>query len=204
MGVVSLSLPADGSTGTVSQYNTPLTTLQTEFNGNIDNNNIKAGAAIDSTKVTFATGFPIQIVSTNFSAVATGTTVIPYDDTIPQITEGTEFMTQAIIPKSVTNRLFIEAKIYASNTVIQEIIAALFQDASANALATQVVYGSTATGEVCLFVSHDMVAGTTSSTTFRIRMGGAAASTTTFNGRGGARKFGGVTLSTFKITEYRA
>jgi hypothetical protein len=51
MGVVSLSLPADGTTGTVSQYNTPLTTLQTEFNGNIDNNNIKTSAGIATSKL---------------------------------------------------------------------------------------------------------------------------------------------------------
>lgn len=164
-------------------------------------------AALQDSSVTsakLATGVPVQVVSTNFSAVATGTTVIPYDDTIPQITEGDQFMTQAITPKSATNRLFIEAKIYATNSVVQEIIGALFQDATANALAATVQYATTGTGEVQLILTHDMVAGTTSSTTFRTRIGGATASTTTFNGRGGARKFGGITLSTIKITEYKA
>jgi hypothetical protein len=51
MGTVSLTLPSDGTTGEVADYNTPLTTLANEFNGNIDNNNIKAGAAIDGAKL---------------------------------------------------------------------------------------------------------------------------------------------------------
>jgi hypothetical protein len=151
----------------------------------------------------FVTGVPVQVVATTFSAVATGTTLIPYDDTIPQITEGDQYMTQAITPKATTNRLLIEAKLYISNSIIQEIIAALFQDATANALAAQLQYASTATGEVGVYVAHDMAAGTTSATTFRIRAGGVAAATCTFNGRAGARKFGGISLSFMKITEYK-
>jgi hypothetical protein len=61
MGVVSVSLPSDGSTGTVSQYNTPLTTIVNEFNGNIDNANIKANAAIASSKL--ATGIPTSMLA---------------------------------------------------------------------------------------------------------------------------------------------
>ena len=49
-----------------------------------------------------ALGTVVQVVSTGFSAVATGATILPGDDTIPQITEGVEFMTQAITPKSTT------------------------------------------------------------------------------------------------------
>lgn len=60
MGTVNLSLPADGSTADVSDYNTPLTTLQNEFNGNIDNANIKPSAGIDPTKL--ATGIPTSML----------------------------------------------------------------------------------------------------------------------------------------------
>jgi len=151
-----------------------------------------------------AAGVSVQMVATNSGAVATGTTIIPYDDTIPQITEGTEFMTQAITPKSATNRLFIEIEAYLTNTVVTETVGALFQDATANALAAKAVYSSTATGETVLRVTHDMVAGTASATTFRFRAGPSNAATVTFNGRTGSRKFGGITLSTFKITEYKA
>jgi hypothetical protein len=46
---------------------------------------------IDSTGASYS-GAPIQQVYTQTGALATGTTQIPTDDTIPQITEGTEFM----------------------------------------------------------------------------------------------------------------
>ena len=46
----------------------------------------------------------LQTVSYQTGAVATGTTIIPFDDTIPQITEGNEFMTLAITPRSATSQ----------------------------------------------------------------------------------------------------
>jgi len=51
LGTISVSLPADGTTADVGDYNTPLTTLVTEFNGNIDDANIKSGAAIAGSKI---------------------------------------------------------------------------------------------------------------------------------------------------------
>ena len=41
-------------------------------------------------------GDMVQRVNTQTGAVATGTTLLPNDDTIPQNTEGTEFMTLAV------------------------------------------------------------------------------------------------------------
>ena len=46
-----------------------------------------------------------------------------------------------------------------------------------------------------------MTAGTTSSTTFKGRAGLSAAGTLSFNGFGGARRFGGVMASSITITE---
>ena len=51
MGTVSVSLPSDGTTADVSDYNSPITTLVNEFNGGIDNDNIASGAAIAGSKV---------------------------------------------------------------------------------------------------------------------------------------------------------
>lgn len=150
-------------------------------------------------------GAVVQVASTNFSAVATGTTTIPADDTIPQITEGTEFMTQTITPKSATNTLIIEATITASHTGVDFFIAALFQDATTNAIAAVADYGAAvATGTQNLFLRYTMVAGTTSSTTFRVRLGTPSANTVTFNGQSGGRLFGGITLSNMRITEHKS
>lgn len=51
MGTVTLALPSDGTTGEAADVNTPLTTLANEINGNLDNSNIKSGAAIATSKL---------------------------------------------------------------------------------------------------------------------------------------------------------
>lgn len=170
-------------------------------NDSVVTSNITNGAVTD-TKV--AAGMPVQIVSTNYSAVATGTTTIPYDDTIPQNTEGTEFMTQAITPKSATNFLLIEVQAMLSLSAgLIHATGAIFQDTTAGALAAQAVYLDVATEVQVLKITHKMTAGTTSATTFKFRAGGQSASTTTFNGVSGARKFGGITISNITITEVK-
>lgn len=158
--------------------------------------------AVTAPKV--ATGFVVQVVSTNFAAVATGATTIPIDDTIPQITEGVEFMTQAITPKSATNILVIEAVGFYACTVATSNTQALFQDATANALAATGVLQPTVNALVMIPTSYSMTAGTTSPTTFRIRTGPSSAATTTFNGSAAARLYGAITKSFIKITEYKA
>jgi len=212
MGTVTVSLPSDGSTADVGDYNTPITTLVNEFNGNIDNANIKTGAAIATSKIatdgglsssSAGAGFVVQTVSTNYSAVATGTTVIPWDDTIPQNTEGDEYMSISITPKSTTNILVIEVVASLASNGVKMIGGAIFQDSTAGALAATAVLEPVISANVALPLTHSMVAGTTSSTTFKFRAGGETAGTITFNGAGGARKFGGITASNIKITEYR-
>lgn len=141
-----------------------------------------------------------QTVFTETGAVATGTTTVPADDTIPQITEGDEYMTRTITPKSATSTLEIEIVAFLTNSASSSGIGALFQDATANALAAG--FHVVSTGASAPFVlRHKMAAGTTSAITFRFRFGCAGAGTTTFNGTAGGRLFGGVMASSIKITE---
>lgn len=148
-----------------------------------------------------AAGFVKQVVRSQTGVVATGTTVIPFDNTIPQITEGNEYMTLAVTPTSAASKLKIDVVLQLSNTVANWYIAALFQDATASALAATCTYQATAGGGVEIAFSHSMTAGTTSATTFRVRAGGTFAGTTTFNGNAGTGLFGGVTASSITITE---
>lgn len=151
-----------------------------------------------------ATGMPLQIVGNSTTAVATGTTTMPVDDTIPQNTEGDQYLTQAITPKSATNILVIEANLMlAGSAATYTIATALFQDATANALAAVANYGAVAGAILNVKLIHRMVAGTTSSTTFNVRAGSSAAGTTTFNGAAAARLFGAITKSSLIITEYK-
>jgi len=146
----------------------------------------------------------VQVARYSTGAVQTGTTTIPHDDTIPQNTEGTEFMTLAITPGNASNILLIEAVLNIANNQTSNImnIMALFQDSTANALAVSSINPPGIAGSHCeLHISYSMVAGTTSATTFKIRAGGASACTVTINGHAAGREFGGVYLSSMKITE---
>lgn len=156
------------------------------------------------TNTQIGTGQVAQIVSTGYTAVATGTTIIPSDDTVPQNTEGVEFMTQAITPKSSTNILLIEALFFGSPSVAADVILALFQDSTAGAISATATYQGVASGRVTTVLRHIMTAGTTSSTTFKIRAGMEVAGTLTFNGAVSARRFGAITKSSMRITEYKA
>lgn len=150
-------------------------------------------------------GRVVQSVDTQTGAVATGTTTMPADDTIPQITEGTEFMTLAITPTNASNILEIEVVAnLAFSAGAPFMTAALFQDSTADALAatTQVLTGADEPKTYCF--RHRMTAGTTSATTFRVRGGSPVAGTTTFNGAAGARLLGGVIASSITITEIAA
>ncbi|RJO61102.1 MAG: hypothetical protein C4542_07390, partial [Dehalococcoidia bacterium] len=154
-------------------------------------------------------GATVQVQKTQTGAVATGTTEMPIDDTIPQNTEGDEYMTLAITPKATTNILIIDVVAYLSIAAARRIAGALFQDSTANALAAA-CNGNTTNGwdgaPIPMIIRHTMVAGTTSATTFKFRAGQivGGGSTVTFNGSGGSRYFGGVMASSITITEIKA
>lgn len=146
----------------------------------------------------------VQSVRTDDGEVATGSTIIPVDDTIPQSTEGDEYITVTITPKNATNKLIIEAQLFLYHTGTNaRVVMALFKDSETDARTA--VYKRTDTGgnvfpspqNIC----YEMVAGGTSAITFKIRAGGSIAGTTTFNGNAGARRLGGVMNSFIQVTE---
>lgn len=166
----------------------------------IADNVLIRGTGADAFEVIVST--PIaQRVSTQTGAVATGTTTIPYDDSIPQSTEGDQYLSQAITPKNASNILVIEADLWLSMTGAGFAAVALFQDSTANALAATAQYQAASGYLGPVRLRHVMTAGTTSATTFKIRAGPESALTMTFNGQAGARKYGGVISSSLSITE---
>lgn len=148
-----------------------------------------------------AYGMVVQTVNFQTGAYTSVTNNIPVDDTIPQITEGTEVMTCAITPKSATNKLKITVGVSFTPSAAFQASAALFQDSTADALAatSSTTVGATYTG--CFLFVYYMTAGTTSSTTFRVRIGGTGGNALYFNGYAGARVFGGVSSSSITIEE---
>tara|TARA_R110000822_G_scaffold229965_1_gene362050 strand:+ start:341 stop:937 length:597 start_codon:yes stop_codon:yes gene_type:complete len=149
-----------------------------------------------------AGGLVVQVVTTQTGAVASNTGTIPHDDTIPTSSEGAQFMTLAITPTSASNRLIIimHAKL-GSSARLNERILCLFQDSGSAALAVQSSRQGTQ-NEAANIISllHSMIAGTTSATTFKMRAG-SGAGTTTFNGNAGNREFGGAGASSITIME---
>jgi hypothetical protein len=143
----------------------------------------------------------LQIVGNQTGAVATGSTAIPWDDTIPQNTEGDQYLTQAITPKSATSKLKIDVMLNVGIATNNQVVLALFQDSTANAIASSSLYVPTSAGSSVITLTHYMTSGTTSSTTFNVRAGISGGGTLTVNGLTGARKLGGVCVSSIIITE---
>ena len=147
-----------------------------------------------------------RIIKTAYAAdgaVATGTTTIPADDTIPQITEGDQYMSLAYTPEYATSELEIEVIANAAQSSAGHIyiIMALFVDTTANALAAVPGSSENAARFCNLSLRHRLSAASTTARTYRVRMGGSSAATITFNGHTSGRIFGGVMSSSIHIKE---
>ena len=152
-----------------------------------------------------ATGFGkvLQMVYVFTGAYATGSTTMPFDDTIPQNTEGNEVMTLAITPTSASSKLLINVDVCGSSDVQGNWTAALFRDSTADALTASQVKASNVTADQNDHCHLSWVAdsSSTSATTFKVRCGQNNAGAWYFNGENGSRLFGGVANSGITIME---
>jgi hypothetical protein len=145
----------------------------------------------------------LQAVYAGFSEVATGTTLMLDNNTIPQNTAGTQFMTISVTPKATTSRLYVQVRALFDNSISGTTIMALFQDSTADALATSSFFQSGGGGSHFTMVLTCMVNQTAGTAiTFKIRAGSTSSSTLTFNGSAGSRLYGTSVKSTIKVTEY--
>jgi len=159
-------------------------------------------STITTTTVTATSFAQWQQVRANTASVITCNTIIPEDNTIPQNTEGNQVVTVSITPKVSSNILRIQANISGTSSTTNTPCLALFQDTTANAIACTYTTGGATGYSTNLSIDYYMTAGTTSSTTFKVRAG---PSTGTYyvNGDGsGNRLYGGVSLATLIVTEY--
>lgn len=165
-------------------------------------NTLTLPASTGTLATTATAGKILQIVNSQDGSHATGTTTVPIDNTIMQNTEGDQYLSLAITPTSATNKLRIEVNALLACSATGFITGSIFQDTTANALATSLVMQTSAVNQPRnLVLTHTMTAGTTSATTFKFRAGCNAAGTTSFNGTAGA-SWGGVGASSITITEY--
>lgn len=143
----------------------------------------------------------LQTQQTTFGTVLTGTTQIPYDNTIPQITEGIEVLSRSITPKSSNSILEIDFQIIIASNTSERLAAALFKVGTNNALICSFTYSLTNETKI-ITGKHRILSGSTSAQTFTIRAGGDQAATRTINGTAGSQYYGGVLNTFIMIKEY--
>lgn len=144
-----------------------------------------------------------QVVRAESGAVATGSTTIPWDDTIPQITEGDQYLSATITPKSASSTLLIFVDMHASiASTAQALGMALFKVGSTDAIAVGTVTCNNQWASSLPLVCS-IASGSTSAQTFTVRMGpqGGVGGTVTMNGSAGGRLFGGAMKSSITIME---
>lgn len=142
----------------------------------------------------------IQIQRTTTSTGGSTSTILPQDNTIPQITEGAEFFTVTITPTNAANTLIVEMGACNVSGIVSGVYVgvALFRDAVANALCAQVAGQD---GQNFNF-QYQMTAGTTSTITFRVRYGPSAAGNAYMNMAGGGTQiFGSAGIAYLQVTE---
>ena len=200
---VTLAKMASGTDGNIITYDASGNPVAVAT-GTVGQVLTSAGAGAPPTFAAAAAGGKVlQVVHTESGAVATTTTVMPFDDTINTSSEGGEFFTLAITPANVSNKLIIQSVVHYSHSASNTFCTAnLYQDSTAASIST---IGTTmervATDQTSMAGLHYMTAGTTSATTFKIRAGGNGGGTFTLNGMSGNRKGGGQQYSGMTIWE---
>lgn len=143
----------------------------------------------------------IQSVTATYTSNSDITTQIPTDDTIPQNTEGVEIVTVAITPTSDSSNLRIRVQGFGAVSGTGTVVTALFRDSTADALCAQAAGASGASTAVPIALEHVVAAGSTSSTTFKVRVGPNTGITLRCNGNTSGRWFGGVAAVRITVEE---
>ena len=148
-----------------------------------------------------SSGTVIQSKRAESSGTIQFTTLIPVDNTKPQITEGTLVLTNNFKPKRATSKLVVEADVFcAAATAGTAIIAALFTTGNNDALAVAYQAAPAAHYGVCLKIRFELLAGNTNSRAFHVRLGTGSGSVT-FNGSNNTPYYGGSLISHLTVTE---
>jgi hypothetical protein len=154
----------------------------------------------------FFTSLPARAYA-EYTVNADLSTVIPFDDTIPQNTEGTEILSSSITLKTTSSRVRIRFDgfgVAATASATLALTAALFQDSIANALrAVTIDPNNTGAGGEgrprFLALEFEHVPGVLNPT-YKIRVG-ANTGNARMNGSGSARLLGGAAGSTLVVEE---
>lgn len=164
---------------------------------------ISGDTGIDKFEGTTIAGHVIQVANYTTGAMATGTALIPMDNTIPQITEGTQFMSLSFTPKKDTSKLKITVVAQSAvPTTSGWGTTALFRNSVSNAIGAVPAYYHAAGGigvNISFVCFIDALSASLS--TFTVRIGHSNAQTLTFNGTVSTAYMGGSLTSSITIEE---
>jgi len=157
----------------------------------------------------------VQVVYEEITSSGTFSSAqIPFDDTIPQNTEGAELLTATITPRYANSYLYVEAQAFVGENTDSSNGAAmaLFRDSTADAFATSfsVAQSSASSPFGTSIIAIPLRAGkrlnsvAPAPTTIKMRIGLDEVATVRYNGATGSRRFGGSLVSYLKIIEVRA
>jgi hypothetical protein len=148
-------------------------------------------------------GAMIDSASAVYTANADITAVIPNDDTIPQITEGTQILQVSISPKSTTNKLRIRYSGFGGVNGVAPWSAALF-NGGANAIHSAAFVTPVANYYDAFAGEVEYTPGTTAAQTISLRVGPSGAQTLRLNGLPTARLYGGTAGVRLVVEEIKA
>jgi len=179
----------------------------TASSGDIEELTVGAGLTLSggqlSSSATAATGSVINSTYAEYTTSATLSTAIPFDDTIPQNTEGTQILSASITPSSTSNKVRVKFQAFGGNSAgIVSILAAMFRGATANAIAASAATTGGAGFATPSTLEIEDSPATTSATTYTVRVGPVSGSLG-LNGFESARRFGGVARATLILEEIK-
>jgi len=147
----------------------------------------------------FPIGASIDSQYANLAGAFSFTALIPIDNTIPQIGEGTAILGGTIQPKKTTNKLRATVNVTFVGTAIGPVVIALFSAGAANAIYADLVSVATAGGSTTCSFIHEWVPGVVVPVAVSVRAGPATGFANTITVA--PAYFGGVNHATLLIEE---
>lgn len=165
---------------------------------------ITDAGANNTVTVETVNGSVLQTLQSTYTTNAALATTIPFDDTIPQSTEGVQILSQAITPADNTNKVLCRVSVWGCTdfSTSFSIIAALFRGTTCINVAAQTNPG--ADSPSCVQFEFLDSPASASAQTYTVRVGAETGSAIRLNGTTGARRFGGTSACTLTVEEIKA
>jgi hypothetical protein len=147
----------------------------------------------------------LQVLQDTYTANAALQVALPYDDTIPTITEGTEILSQAITLASTASKVLATVNVWGSlDNAVAQASQAVFRSSVCINAAQMGVLGDS--GADTVQVAGPMTIldspGSTAAITYSVRVGPSSSATSVYlNGAIGTRRFGGASTCTLTLME---